>query len=226
MSDIQETPESLLAAIDLGSNSFHLMIAKSDFGELRPVQALAEKVQLGETASAAIRGRFNVEVAIHPTDLSDGDAARALVETCRDMDILVNNAGAIPGGDIAAIGESTWREAWDLKVFGYVNTSRAAYENMKARGKGVIINVIGAAGERPSLRAARCVGSISVSSSTSAPCVSRGYRASSTLYVVKPDSRSNHRLPTMPWAEGCAPVASVACPTMVSVLACAWWAFR
>jgi len=52
MSDTQDTPESLLAAIDLGSNSFHLIIAKSEFGELRPVQALAEKVQLGETSSA------------------------------------------------------------------------------------------------------------------------------------------------------------------------------
>ena len=52
MSDTQDNPESLLAAIDLGSNSFHLIIAKSDFGELRPVQALAEKVQLGETSSA------------------------------------------------------------------------------------------------------------------------------------------------------------------------------
>ena len=54
MTDTQGPSESLLAAIDLGSNSFHLMIAKSDFGELRPVQALAEKVQLGETSSAAI----------------------------------------------------------------------------------------------------------------------------------------------------------------------------
>ena len=54
MSDIKDTTQSLLAAIDLGSNSFHLIIAKSDFGELRPVQALAEKVQLGETSSAAI----------------------------------------------------------------------------------------------------------------------------------------------------------------------------
>ena len=43
-------PETLLGAIDLGSNSFHLIIAKSDFGELRPVQTLAEKVQLGETS--------------------------------------------------------------------------------------------------------------------------------------------------------------------------------
>jgi exopolyphosphatase/guanosine-5'-triphosphate,3'-diphosphate pyrophosphatase len=38
---------SLLAAIDLGSNSFHLLIARIEHGEMRPVDALAEKVQLG-----------------------------------------------------------------------------------------------------------------------------------------------------------------------------------
>ena len=38
---------SLLAAIDLGSNSFHLIIARLDCGELRPVDMLAERVQLG-----------------------------------------------------------------------------------------------------------------------------------------------------------------------------------
>tara|TARA_R110002072_G_scaffold59968_10_gene152450 strand:+ start:321 stop:1841 length:1521 start_codon:yes stop_codon:yes gene_type:complete len=38
---------SQLAAVDLGSNSFHLIIAKIEHGEMRPVQVLAEKVQLG-----------------------------------------------------------------------------------------------------------------------------------------------------------------------------------
>lgn len=38
---------SLLAAIDLGSNSFHLLIARIEHGAMRPVEALAEKVQLG-----------------------------------------------------------------------------------------------------------------------------------------------------------------------------------
>jgi len=38
---------SLLAAVDLGSNSFHLIVAKVEHGEMRPVNALAEKVQLG-----------------------------------------------------------------------------------------------------------------------------------------------------------------------------------
>lgn len=103
-----------------------------------------------EKARDELSGRFNVSVQIHPTDLSDGDAARTLLETCKDVDILVNNAGAIPGGDVQAIDEARWREAWDLKVFGYINTCRAALANMKGRGKGVIINIIGAAGERPS----------------------------------------------------------------------------
>lgn len=38
---------SLLAAIDLGSNSFHLIVARLEHGELKPVETLAEKVQLG-----------------------------------------------------------------------------------------------------------------------------------------------------------------------------------
>lgn len=38
---------SLLAAIDLGSNSFHLIVARVKHGEMRPVEVLAEKVQLG-----------------------------------------------------------------------------------------------------------------------------------------------------------------------------------
>ncbi len=36
----------LIAAIDLGSNSFHLIVARMDHGELRPVERIGEKVQL------------------------------------------------------------------------------------------------------------------------------------------------------------------------------------
>lgn len=45
--------DELLAAIDLGSNSFHLIVARPEFGEIRPVHALAEKVQLGESSDSA-----------------------------------------------------------------------------------------------------------------------------------------------------------------------------
>jgi NAD(P)-dependent dehydrogenase (short-subunit alcohol dehydrogenase family) len=66
------------------------------------------------------------------------------------VDILVNNAGDIPGGSVLDIDEAQWRHAWDLKVFGYVNMTREVLGGMKARGRGVIANVIGMAGEKPS----------------------------------------------------------------------------
>ena len=50
--DTQEAlPEGAqLAAIDLGSNSFHLNITQVDQGKIRPLHTLSERVQLGEAA--------------------------------------------------------------------------------------------------------------------------------------------------------------------------------
>ncbi len=81
-------------------------------------------------------------------DLSLRGVAEDLAAWAGDLDILVNNAGAIPGGNLQRVDEETWRRAWDLKVFDYINLTRAVYERMKARGKGVIINILGNAGER------------------------------------------------------------------------------
>lgn len=64
------------------------------------------------------------------------------------MEVLVNNAGATPGGVIQEVGEERWRGGWDLKVFGYVNMMRALYAEMRARGRGVIVNVTGTVGDQ------------------------------------------------------------------------------
>lgn len=90
-------------------------------------------------------------------DLSLRGAAEELAAWAGDLDILVNNAGAIPGGDLARVDEETWRRAWDLKVFGYINLSRAVYAAMKKKGRGVIVNILGNAGEK--LNAAYIAGS-------------------------------------------------------------------
>ena len=96
---------------------------------------------------------YGSTVNIHPADLSVSEEVSALAEACLGLDILVNNAGAIPVGDVCSIDEPTWREAWDLKVFGYINLTRGkgthVYADMRARAHGVIINVIGMAGETP-----------------------------------------------------------------------------
>jgi NAD(P)-dependent dehydrogenase (short-subunit alcohol dehydrogenase family) len=102
-----------------------------------------------EKAQAAIRGKHNVEVRIFPLDLSDSRNVDKVAAACPDIDILVNNAGAIPGGNIEMIDEARWREAWDLKVFGYINMTRRLYLRMRERGHGVIVNVLGAAGQNP-----------------------------------------------------------------------------
>lgn len=90
-----------------------------------------------------------VKVEIHVHDLSLTDQVEALGKTCRDVDILVNNAGDIPTGTLLSLDSVTWRKAWDLKVFGYVDLTRIIYGAMSERGKGVVVNVVGAAGKRP-----------------------------------------------------------------------------
>ena len=94
-------------------------------------------------------GKFEAKAA----DLSQRGSAEALAEWAGELDVLVNNAGAIPGGDLLKVDEDTWRRAWELKVFGYINLTRAVYRRMKARamegrGAGVIVNIIGSAGEK------------------------------------------------------------------------------
>tara|TARA_B100000315_G_scaffold259931_1_gene318189 strand:- start:14852 stop:15640 length:789 start_codon:yes stop_codon:yes gene_type:complete len=90
-----------------------------------------------------------VKVDIYPLDLSQSADQKELARQTAEADILVNNAGAIPKGKIHEIDEAQWREVWDLKVFGYINLSRDYYGFMKARGDGVIINIIGTGGEKP-----------------------------------------------------------------------------
>jgi 3-oxoacyl-[acyl-carrier protein] reductase len=100
-----------------------------------------------DAAKAKILGMSNVAVRTYAMDLSDSRNPDILAVECADTDILINNAGAIPRGTIAEIDEKRWREAWDLKVFGYINMTRRFYALMAARRAGVIINIIGAAGE-------------------------------------------------------------------------------
>jgi NAD(P)-dependent dehydrogenase (short-subunit alcohol dehydrogenase family) len=52
-------------------------------------------------------------------------------------------------GSIDDVDPQAWRRGWDLKVFGYIHMTRYVLPHMKARKSGVIVNIIGMAGERP-----------------------------------------------------------------------------
>lgn len=102
-----------------------------------------------EAAAADIAARHGVRATAVTADLSLSSDVDRVWHGTPPMDIVVNNAGAIPSGGIADVDEETWRAAWDLKVHGYINLTRHALADMSERGSGVIVNVIGAGGEKP-----------------------------------------------------------------------------
>jgi len=94
-------------------------------------------------AADGIRAQHGVTVATHPTDMADGAAVVRMIDGCADAAVLVNNAGAAPSGSIETIDEAAWRAAWDVKVFGTINATRAMLRHMYARKRGVVVNVMG-----------------------------------------------------------------------------------
>jgi 3-oxoacyl-[acyl-carrier protein] reductase len=122
----------LAVAQALAAEGCHLDIA---------ARGTAALEQAGDTLRRSAPG---IEVRTHQADLSrDEDAG---------VDILVNNAGSNPAGDLDDTSDQVWRTSWDLKVFGYINLTRSILHAMKARRAGVIVNVIGYAGERLNAR--------------------------------------------------------------------------
>lgn len=101
-----------------------------------------------EQTATAIRERHQIRVEIIAADLSTNAGVQSVAEAAGAFDILVNNAGAIPAGSLTVVDDSTWRQAWDLKVFGFISLCRAVYPMFAKRHSGVIVNIIGAAGER------------------------------------------------------------------------------
>jgi NAD(P)-dependent dehydrogenase (short-subunit alcohol dehydrogenase family) len=104
--------------------------------------------QLHATAQA-ITAQHAVQVRTLALDLRKPEDFAQAAQAAREVDILVNNAGDIPAGSVVKLDEATWRHAWELKVFGYINLCREAFSAMsEARRGGVIVNVIGLAAER------------------------------------------------------------------------------
>jgi 3-oxoacyl-[acyl-carrier protein] reductase len=144
--------------MDLGLRGRKALVTGASRGIGRAcAEALAEEgcdvvlVSRTEADLAALKdriaGQHNVAVRYFAMDLGDSRNVDILARECPETQILINNAGAIPRGTIAEIDEARWRQAWDLKVFGYVNMTRRFYALMAARKAGVIINIIGAAGD-------------------------------------------------------------------------------
>jgi 3-oxoacyl-[acyl-carrier protein] reductase len=102
-----------------------------------------------DAAAGTLKSGGTADIVTFAGDLAlPADRAR-LFAAHPTVDILVNNAGAIPGGNLLDITLERWTEAWQLKVFGYIHLTQLYLEAMKRRGSGVIVNIIGMAGQEP-----------------------------------------------------------------------------
>ncbi len=131
-----------------GSEGIGYAVAKSFALEGANPHLVSRSKEKLEKAKLEILKAADVEVSVHPYDLSVSANIDKLADECPEIDILINNAGAVPPGDIT-LEEEAWRKAWDLKIYGYINMMRAFCTRMEQRGAGVIVNIAGAAGERP-----------------------------------------------------------------------------
>lgn len=96
----EPTEEQLLAAIDLGSNSFHIVVAQLNQGELRTVDVMSDKVQLG---AGIDKQRY----------LSDEAKERGLACLSR----FAQRIKDIPKDSIRIVGTNALREAKNSREF-------------------------------------------------------------------------------------------------------------
>jgi 3-oxoacyl-[acyl-carrier protein] reductase len=114
----------------------------------RPILVARDAANLALAEQAFVKAGLPKPPAVLQ-DLSASGSAEKLFAQVPEVDILINNAGAIPGGNVVHVDEQRWRQAWELKVFGYINMTRVYLPMMEARGQGVICNIIGMAGAAP-----------------------------------------------------------------------------
>jgi NAD(P)-dependent dehydrogenase (short-subunit alcohol dehydrogenase family) len=153
------------ALITGGSKGIGRAAAESMAAEGCDVILVSRTLTALEETAGAIRSRFQVNVRVHAADIAVQGTAEDIAARFPEIDILVNNAGAIPGGSLGQVDGTTWRQSWQLKVFGYIDMCRAFYPLLRKRspysGSGAtapreastaqfvpsIINVVGNAAE-------------------------------------------------------------------------------
>lgn len=132
-----------------GSKGIGLAIAQAFAAEgAMPILVSRTRSQLDQ-AVQTIQSQHHIQAQTVEADLSLAGSAEKLRDAVGDIDVLVNNAGAIPGGSLHDVTEEKWRHAWELKVYSYINLTRAYLPVMEKKGAGVIANIIGMAGAAP-----------------------------------------------------------------------------
>ena len=129
-----------------GSKGIGLACAQSFAAEGARVAICSRSQANIDHALAIVPGAFGIAA-----DLVDASAAAVMVDAVESqlgpVDVLVNSAGAAKRTPPAELTPQFWRAAMDAKYFSYINVIDPLVKRMAARGRGVIVNVIGVGGK-------------------------------------------------------------------------------
>jgi len=129
-----------------GSKGIGLACAKAFIAEGARVALVSRSEDNLKKAKSALRDAYTIAA-----DLVDAAAAAAMVERVEKefgaIDILVNSAGAAKRTDADDLTPAAWRAGMDAKYFSYINVIDPLIKKMGKRGRGVVVNVIGAGGK-------------------------------------------------------------------------------
>ena len=121
-------------ALRLARNDIRVVLTGRDRGALDSVAR-----EIGTAAMIAV-------------DLREPHAAQELVDFAvaqfGSIDIVVNNAGATKRGDFFSLTDEDWADGYDLKLFGAIRLTRAAWPFLKA-SSGSLLNIAGVGGRTP-----------------------------------------------------------------------------
>src|SRR5512144_3038173 len=103
-----------------------------------------------DAALARLPATRHAPTAIAADLVRADEAERMIAEAERDVgpiDVLVNSAGAARRYAPDDLGPAAWHAAMDAKYFSYIHPLDAALKRMAARGRGAVVNIIGAGGK-------------------------------------------------------------------------------
>jgi NAD(P)-dependent dehydrogenase (short-subunit alcohol dehydrogenase family) len=113
--------------------------------------ALVSRSQANLDAALARFPRGGGAVIAVAADMTSSDAAAEMAATVEknlgEIDVLVNSAGAARRYAPDELNAQAWHDAMDAKFFSYIHPTDAVLKRMLPRGRGTIVNIIGAGGK-------------------------------------------------------------------------------
>ena len=116
--------------------------------------ALVSRSQANLDAALARMPKAQHSPVAFAADLTDAGQAARMIEAVEaalgPIDVLVNSAGAAKRYAPDDLTAAAWHDAMDAKFFSYIHPLDIVVRRMAARGRGSVVNIIGAGGKTAS----------------------------------------------------------------------------